>query len=649
MRDPFEVKNTFHKPPGRAGLEWEESVQDFASEVEGFSGSETPEHSLQWLKLVIVICCGILLLKLFSLQIINGTGLRKTAEGNRIRNQNIPAPRGLIYDRNNELLAANEASFNLMVTPLDLPKETKTDELTKLVDLLKLDNTDVQDRIKNLDTKSFQPVVVAQNLSQDQTILFKTHEEEFAGFTINPVPVRQYTDAVMFSHVLGYTGLISGTEQNKLDQSVYDLTDVIGKSGIELSYEKYLKGKNGENQLEVDAFDKPVKVLGTVPPQTGNTVNLNIDKGLQEELYKGFQQHAPGGRGAVVALNPSNGEVLSLISMPGFDNNLFARGISQQLYQNYISDKALPLFNRAIAGTYPSGSTIKIAEAVAALQEQVITEDTVIVDRGSIVIPNQFDASKSATFYGWKHEGLGPMTVRTAIAQSSDIFFYTVGGGAPHSDVTGLGPERLAEYYRKFGMGSTSGIDIGGEKPGLVADPQWKAQYFKNDKILSKWYLGDTYHIAIGQGDMLVTPLQVSDWTATIANGGSSYKPTILRSILDGSGKIIYKPEPQILVQKFASDQNIRIVQEGMELAVKSGTARQLATLPVCSAGKTGTSQFDGADPKRTHAWFTMYAPCDHPQIVITVLVESGGEGNAVALPIAKDGFAWWIKNRMGK
>ncbi len=649
MSDPFKFKTNLNQPKASRGLEWEESIQDFASPVEGFSGRERPAESLQWLRVVIIICAGLLLIKLFNLQIVNGNRLRQTAEGNRIRNQIIPAPRGLIYDRNNELLAGNEASFNLIVTPLDLPKQTEADEVNKLIDLLKLDEAAVKDSLKNLDAKSFQPVVVAQNISPDQTILFKTHEAEFAGFSINPVPVRQYTNAVVFSHVLGYTGLISEAELNQLDHSIYTLTDAIGKSGIELAYEKYLKGQNGGNQLEGDAFNKPVKVLGTVEPDTGNNLYLNIDKGLQEQLYNSFQQHAPRGKGAVVALNPGSGEVLTLLSLPGYDNNLFARGISGELYQNYLGDKALPLFNRALSGTYPSGSTIKLAEAVAGLQEQVIDENTVIVDRGSIVIPNQFDPTKSAIFYGWKREGLGAMTVRSAIAQSSDIFFYTVGGGAPNSEVSGLGPERLASYYRKFGMGSTTGIDIAGEKPGLVADPEWKAQYYKDDKILSKWYLGDTYHIAIGQGDMLVTPLQVAEWTSVIANGGTAYKPTILRNVTDSTGKTVYRPQPQILIQKFASDQNIRIVQEGMELAVKSGTARSLASLPVCSAGKTGTSQFDDSDPKRTHAWFTVYAPCDHPQIVITVLVEAGGEGNAVALPIAKDALQWWVKNRLGK
>jgi penicillin-binding protein 2 len=366
---------------------------------------------------------------------------------------------------------------------------------------------------------------------------------------------------------------------------------------------------------------------------------------LQQALYDSFEKNSPRVKGAAVALNPKTGEVLALLSLPGYDNNLFAHGISQDNYDKLTKDSLLPLFDRAIAGTYPPGSTSKLMGATAALQEGIVTPNTIIVDRGAIVVPNQFNPSQSFRFNGWKPSGLGPMTVRSAIAQSSDIYFYTTAGGQTGTGIDGLGADKLASYYRKFGLGATLGIDLQGEKPGLVPDPAWKAQYFKNDPILSQWYLGDTYHIGIGQGDMLVTPLQVAEWTAVIANGGTGYKPTLLKQVTDQSGKVIAKPEPQVIISNIASPDVIKVVQEGMREAVTAGTARQLNTLSITSAGKTGTSQFDGADPSRTHAWFTMYAPYENPQIVITILVESGGEGNAAALPIAKDALAWCVKN----
>jgi penicillin-binding protein 2 len=266
-----------------------------------------------------------------------------------------------------------------------------------------------------------------------------------------------------------------------------------------------------------------------------------------------------------------------------------------------------------------------------------------------LIIPNQFNPQIAYNFYGWKRDGLGPMNVRNAIAQSSDIYFYTVAGGHPNSSIPGLGAEKLTEYYRKFGMGSLTGIDLPGEKAGVVADPAWKAAYYKNDAIMSKWYLGDTYHIGIGQGDMLATPLQVAMWTAVVANNGTGIKPRIVNRVETESGDLILRTEPEILIKDVVSKDTLRIIQEGMRETVLSGSGRQLNSLPFSSAGKTGTSQFDGSDPFRTHAWFTAYAPFENPEIVITVLVEAGGEGHAVAVPVIRDALKWWAEHRYNK
>ncbi|HVY67356.1 MAG TPA: penicillin-binding transpeptidase domain-containing protein, partial [Patescibacteria group bacterium] len=310
----------------------------------------------------------------------------------------------------------------------------------------------------------------------------------------------------------------------------------------------------------------------------------------------------------------------------------------------------LPLFNRAIAGTYPPGSTVKPMVGLAALQEGLITPSTEIDDRGKLVIPNQFDPSIKYDFWGWTHTGLGPINIYEAIAQSDDIYFYTVAGGYPNSPVPqGLGAEKLADYYRKFNLGRTTGIDLPGEKPGTVADPAWKAQYFKDDPILSKWYLGDTYHIGIGQGDMLVTPLQVAEWTSIIANNGVGYVPQVLNKVVDAEGRTVMQNQPKILVQKFLDQANLEVIQQAMRDTVTVGSGRLLDKLPLPAAGKSGTSQFDGSDPTKTHAWFTAYAPFDDPQIAVTVLVEAGGEGHITAEPVVRDAIAWWAKNRYNK
>lgn len=650
-KDPFSAFNNNSGQTSRDHLDWEEGALDSQSQVEGFAEEARTMPSLRWLHLGIIAALLVLIFQLFNLQVIQGSKLKSMAEGNRLRIQTILAPRGYIVDRNGQQLARNTASFSLVVTPVDLPVEGLDEMIAKVSGMFAISTDEINGKMASLDRNSLQPIVIKRGLSQHDSILFETHASELTGFSVRSIPIREYLEPEMFSHALGYTGVIAENELTSLEDQGYDLNDFIGKSGIELSYEKYLRGVNGNKQVEVDASGQPIKLLGSVEPKPGNIVQLNIDAGLQTELYKSFLKDSPNVKGAAVAMNPKTGEVLALVSVPGYNNNLFAPGISTEDYQALLNNSNLPLFNRAIAGTYPPGSTIKLVAAAAALQENIVEKDTIIQDRGVITIPNQFNPGIVYNFVGWKRDGLGPMNVKSAIAESSDIYFYTVGGGYEPYGIQGLGAEKLADYYRKFGMGHQTGIDIQGEKPGTVADPAWKAEYFKGNAIDSQWYLGDTYHISIGQGDMLATPLQVATWTSAVANGGQLNKPTLLKQVTSQDGEVLYQPKPEILIQKSVDDDNIRAVQEGMRENVigSSGSGRQLATLPISSAGKTGTSQFDGSDPTRTHAWFTSYAPYEDPEIVITVLVEAGGESHAAAVPIAKNALQWWAENRYRK
>ncbi len=650
-RNPFEIFDNSSGKTGSSHLDWEESALDSQSEVEGFAEEARTIPRLFWLHGVIIAACIVLVFQLFNLQVIQGSKLKLMAEGNRLRIQTILAPRGYITDRNGDQLARNTASFSLVATPVDLPKEGLDEMMAKVSTNFNVPLDEIKEKLSNIDRNSLQPIVIKRGMNQHESILFETYSSEYVGFAVQSVPIRDYIDPEVYSHALGYTGVISDNELGSLKDQGYELNDFIGKSGIESSYEKYLRGVNGNKQVEVDAAGRPIKVLGNVEPQPGNIVQLNIDAGLQKQLYDGFAKISPNVKGAAVALNPKTGEVLALVSVPGFNNNLFAPGISTTDYKNYLENKNLPLFNRAIAGTYPPGSTIKMVTAAAALQENIVKPDTIINDNGILRIPNEFNPGIVYDFVGWKRSGLGPMNVKSAIAQSSDIYFYTVAGGYPAYHIDGLGAEKLAQYYRNFGMGKQTGIDIQGEKSGIVADPDWKRNYFQNDPIDSKWYLGDTYHISIGQGDMLATPLQVAVWTGVIANGGTINKPRLLKSVKTQDGKEIFAPQPELLVSKTVSDENIRVIQEGMHDNVISahGTGQQLKTLPISAAGKTGTSQFDGSDPSRTHAWYTAYAPFENPEIVITVLVEAGGEGHAASVPIVKNALQWWADNRYKK
>ncbi|OGE84336.1 MAG: hypothetical protein A2846_03835 [Candidatus Doudnabacteria bacterium RIFCSPHIGHO2_01_FULL_49_9] len=379
----------------------------------------------------------------------------------------------------------------------------------------------------------------------------------------------------------------------------------------------------------------------------GNDLVLNIDAALQDELYNNLTTRLlelGRRRASALAMDPRSGRILAYLSLPGYDNNKFAEGISSNDFQKLMSDRDQPLFNRAIAGIYPPGSTVKPMVAIAALEERVILPDTLIRDEGAIVIKNIYGGQDSV-FIGYGRRALGILNVRKAIAVSSDIFFYIVGGGFGPAKIDGLGIERLAKYFRMFKINEKLGIDLGGEQAGLVPDPEWKQEYFAGDEFSAKWYLGDTYHVAIGQGDLLASPLHVLSWTATIANGGKIFRPFIVDRV-EHDGMIIKQNEPKVIGEIAASRENIQIAQGGMREAVLSGTATSLQRLPITSAAKTGTAQFDSRDRNRSHAWFTAYAPFENPEIAITVMIEDGGEGGISSMPVVRDTLDWWAKNR---
>lgn len=625
-------------------LAWEEASV-FHDEGGSNEIAEDAGIGTRWLRLGAVIILVLIASRLVYLQIWSHASFSELAAGNRTRTRIILAPRGKILDRYQTVLADNKPGFSLAVTPADLPSAQKEQIISAASLLFRVSVEEINEALakpgRSLDSR-----IIKTNLTAEEALTVATKVDEFPGFALQTVPIRNYHNSEAFSHVLGYVGSINEEELKQLPIDRYHASDVIGKLGLEKTYEQYVHGLDGQEQIEVNATGKAVRVLGQLAPEAGATAVLNLDNDLQKLLYEAFNQKGKQVRGAAIALDPRNGEVLALVSSPGFNNNLFAKGITGAEYKQLLDDQQLPLFNRATAGTYPPGSTVKPMVSLAGLEEKLITENTIITDNGLLVIPNQYDPSRSYNFYGWKRSGLGPMTVTSAIAQSSDIYFYTLAGGHPSSPVKPLGIERLAEYYRKFNLGKPTGIDVPGEKSGVVADPAWKAEYFKGDAILSKWHLGNTYHVGIGQGDMLVTPLQVAHWTATIAQNGTGYVPRLLKEVVDGSGKIIFKTEPKIIIPPFASPENWKIIQKGMRETITAGSGKKLDDLPITSAGKTGTSQFDGADLSKTHAWFTAYAPFENPEIVITVLVEAGGEGNEVAVPIAKQALAWWAKER---
>lgn len=617
---------------------WVEAILPADAEA-GKIETETSRKPLLAIALLGAAFIGILITRLFWLQIVGGAHNLGLANGNRIRQRVVRAPRGVIYDRNNAVLARNQASFDVVVVPQQLPKaaarrQTLYDQVSSIIGM---SAGQIKTKAEASGLDQFQPQLVMSGLDRDKALVLDQNSATLSGFSLDVNPIRQYMDSGELGHVLGYTGRISPAELT--DNPTYLPTDYIGKLGIEKQYESVLAGSNGSEQTEVDAAGQPIKVLANRPAVPGSNLVLTIDQALEDKLTQAIteqMQKANATQAAGVALNPKTGEVLASVSLPGYDANLFSRGISQSDYAKLASNPAQPLFNKAESGAYPTGSIIKPLVASAALQEGVVTPDTTIVDQGKLEVTNQYDSSIKYTYFGWEHSGLGVMNVYRAIAMSSDIYFYTVAGG--FEKFIGLGINRLDSYYQKFGIGAKTGIDLPDETAGRLPTPDWKLKTFKEP-----WYTGDTYNIAVGQGDVLASPLQMAVATAAIANGGELLKPQLVKQILTDQGDVIKTVTPEVVRKDFISSQNLGIVRNAMRQTVASGTACCVfdKQVPVPVAGKTGTAETDPANNAKPDAWFTSFAPYNDPQIVIVVMIASSGEGAEYAVPAVRETLAW--------
>lgn len=638
---PFDLPNyTDKKIRSGKNLSFEEIYFDARLDEPEVMEDEKDPINHRLLGFILLLCFSVLIGRMYFLQAVKGQEYRLVAEGNKLKRQSILAPRGLILDQAGKVIVGNIPSFELLVIPTDLPENegALNYEVNEIAKITGMEVQEIWDGLSKVNREKTPAFTLMQNLEKDPALILISRKNELKGFLVQNSPIRDYKETMAFSHVVGYTGKITQEEMEKYQAQDYLFNDYVGKSGLEQQYEGFLRGTPGQNQSEINAQGSFQKNLPDVPAKPGNNLKLNIDLDLQKVIYDSVEKvmaaRTKSRKGAVVATNPQTGQVLAYLSFPSFDNNWFARGIRQTEYSSLLNDAATPMLNRVISGTYPPGSTVKPMLAIAALTEGIVTPQTKILDDGVIRVG-------SYTFYGYERSGLGVMDIYSAIARSSDIYFYTVGGGNSKTNILGMGPDKLAEWYRKFNLGSTLGVDLPNEKPGLVPDPEWKKRT-RNEP----WYLGNTYHYSIGQGDLLVTPLQVNSWTSTIANGGKIMQPYIVDEIMDVDGNLVKKFQSHVLKDNFLDPANVKIAQEGMRQAVTAGSARSLSTLPIEISGKTGTAQFDARDLSSTHAWFTSYAPSFNPQIALTILVEAGGEGSSVSVPIAKEVYTWWAANR---
>ena len=583
-----------------------------------------------------ILILGLFWSRAFWLQIKNGDYYASRSNKNSIRFYHSRPPRGIIYDVNHQAITANSPDFSLLIIPADLPKPV--DELNKwigqLAKIIKKDNSEIENFIKNLNKNSTEPVLFKSNLDRETLLSLETNSTVLPAIFINKETRRDYNDGGYFSHVIGYVGRVSSGDLN--NDSYYSILDFIGKDGLEAQYEKELRGLPGKIAVSVNSENAILKTLIAKEAMPGNNLELSIDGDLQKLLTNAINAkmiQTNSTAAAAVVLNVKSGEIIALVSLPSFDFN-------SQTYGEIIKDKNKPLFNRAISGFYPAGSTIKPFVASAALAENIIDPNSKIDDTlGYIKIENQYDPDIVYTYRDWKAHGFVDM--RRAIAVSANVYFYVIGGG--YKNIKGLGIDRIKKYLNIFGFGSNLGIDLPGESSGLIPDPSWK-KLVKNEG----WFTGDTYNVSIGQGDTIITPLQLASAIGAIANGGTLWRPKLVLKITDNSNNIIREFKPEPIKTNIVDESKLKVVREGLRGAITEGSAYLLNDLPIKVAGKTGTAQVTNTF-RKTNAWFTGFAPYDNPEIALAIIVEGAGEGSTAAVPVAKEVFYWYYNKNYDK
>lgn len=579
----------------------------------------------------------IFFIKTFYLQVVENKELSLLAQENKTRILLKRAERGIIYDKDGNQLVFNQPSFDLVCDKRDFPwrEEEKLEILNNLSQII---NKDVEDLRNQIEDSEFPEVLIIENLDQQTLILLETNPT-FSGKKENSVcrvemnTTRDYVSGESFAHLIGYVGKINKEEIKNLTD--YSIADYIGKIGLEKSYEKILRGNPGKWQIEKNTLGQTISKNLVSEPEDGKSLVLWLDSDLQKKIEKELNfviKNSGAKAGIGIAIDPRTGGILSLVSLPSFDNNLFSQGISQENLQKILDNPLEPLFNRAVSGRYLTGSTIKPLIASAALEEKIISPEKKIYASGLIEIPHQYDPEIIYQFRDWAVHGWTDL--RKAIAQSVNVYFYTIGGG--YGDQEGLGPTRIKRYLELFGWGEKTGIDLPGEVTGFIPDQEWKK------RVLGEgWWDGNTYYLSIGQQYLRITPLEVVNSFAAIANDGTLYQPKIVQKIVDSQGNTIEMVEPEIIRENFIDPENLKIVREGMREAVTYGSSVMLNSLPVKAAAKTGTAETGKKDVY--HNWVTVFAPYDDPQIVLTIMVENVPEEMVVVLPVAKEVLNWYF------
>lgn len=618
----------------REEFNFEDAIFDDLAKVADLDHVELPLSRNTFILIIVLVAAigSAVLGRFFYLNVARGEFYDIRSLANVNKEIIIPAPRGIIADRYGKPLVKNLPSFGVSVNIGQLVKSGSADTaLGELAEVLEINPEELAARVKNADLEKGNILSVANAATTDQIISLKTLD--LPGVLINSDFAREYQNGPAFAHVLGYDGAV--------------------QTGLEAFYDSYLKGEDGLSVIFRDAKGNEFGSQEISDPSAGHRLTTTLDADLQEYFYKRLSDGLRSlGRasGVGIALNPQTGEVLALISLPSFNSNYFSFGGFSKEKTGLLNSPNKPLFNRAVSGLYNPGSTIKPLVALAALREQVVVPDLRIFSRGYIEVPNPYYPDQPSRFVDWKPHGW--VDLRSALAKSSNVYFYALGGGLPNTELgilsdqfgkfSGLGIGKLNEYWKRFLLDQKTGIDLPGEDSGFLPDAEEKER--RTGEI---WRVGDTYNVTIGQGDLLITPIQLASFVGSLANEGKLYRPFLAKEIRSEDGGVIKTFTSTELLDYSDWDESIAEVRKGMEDAVSQwyGTANLLSSLPVTAAGKTGSAQtFNNT---KTNAFFVGYAPAKNPQIAILVLVEDAKEGSLNAVPIAKDVLEWYYWNRI--
>lgn len=593
-------------------------------------GADVSDEVRKKIKIFVVLAIASFLclwMRVWYLQILKGEYFRELSENNRVRLVALPAYRGTIKDRNGETLVNIRPSFNLYVTPEDA--KSLDQSLDLLAKKIKFDREKLKKRIRQ--AQPFKAVLITADIDRRQVAFVEENNMRFPGIQIMVEPLRSYVYDDLAAHTLGYLGEISKSQMARMKDSNYKLGDMIGKDGLENIFESTLRGRKGYKEIEVDVFGRELKTLRKLPPGSGNNLVLTLDVRLQrllEELMTGTPEKLV--HGSVVMMKVQTGEILAMANKPAFDPNLFAARISVKNWKKLLQDPWHPLQNRAINGMYPPGSTYKIITAFAGLEEGVITPET------TIYCPGHYRLGRGK-YRCWKRGGHGTLNLHDALVQSCDVYFYTVGYN--------VGIDTLEKYAKKLGLGKQTGINLIGEKSGLIPSTHWKRRTRGQE-----WLPGETVSASIGQGYDLVTPIQQALMISTIANGGILLQPFLVKKVEGQNGQVIKEFFPKIVRKMDIKPETLTAIRNALRDVVngRRGTGRRARHKDVVVSGKTGTSQVvklqvtesrasEGEIPfkYRDHAWFVAFAPFEKPEVGISVIIEHGGHGGATAAPIA--------------